>query len=389
MRSVQHESMGIGSEERDRSRARPTQANVVLGVVLLLAFPGWTLALQDRPAPRDDREEESLPGGRPAAEDPAEPLGEVLARIQALVERGHESRALDRLMGVLNRGDGRTLEELALMAEISLDLWLHREAANVALEALLGEGLSLSPKTLERPVVRRLARVYAKGLYLEARATGEGAQAREKPHPDAMTRPEMLSAAEEVLRRLTAAGTGDPEDLYWLAAVLVEKQEREAARHLLTRYQEAVPEERRMPEVEPMERCLVGFWQRAADAKGDTGAAEGRPSLGGETVAPGGPALGLSEGGGSAVQPPRKVETPMPGFTEAARRAATDGVVILETVIDTDGRPVCIRPKQGLPFGLTEKAVEAVSHWRFEPAQSDGEPVPVYYNLTVNYRLGQ
>jgi outer membrane biosynthesis protein TonB len=38
-------------------------------------------------------------------------------------------------------------------------------------------------------------------------------------------------------------------------------------------------------------------------------------------------------------------------------------------------------------MGLSEKAVEAVRKWRFEPATLNGEPVAVYYNFTLNFRL--
>jgi len=32
-------------------------------------------------------------------------------------------------------------------------------------------------------------------------------------------------------------------------------------------------------------------------------------------------------------------------------------------------------------------AIEAVRKWRFAPATLDGEPVEVYYNLTLDFRL--
>ena len=36
---------------------------------------------------------------------------------------------------------------------------------------------------------------------------------------------------------------------------------------------------------------------------------------------------------------------------------------------------------------LSAAAAEAIRQWRFEPALCDGNPVSVYYNLTVNFRL--
>jgi periplasmic protein TonB len=38
-------------------------------------------------------------------------------------------------------------------------------------------------------------------------------------------------------------------------------------------------------------------------------------------------------------------------------------------------------------MGLDQAALDAVRQWKFEPATRAGEPVDVYYNLTVNFRL--
>ena len=40
-----------------------------------------------------------------------------------------------------------------------------------------------------------------------------------------------------------------------------------------------------------------------------------------------------------------------------------------------------------LPYGLGDAAREAVSRWRFRPATYRGEPIDVYYTVTVNFRL--
>jgi hypothetical protein len=40
-----------------------------------------------------------------------------------------------------------------------------------------------------------------------------------------------------------------------------------------------------------------------------------------------------------------------------------------------------------LGYGLSEKAIEAVSRYRFKPAMKNGEPVPVMVNVEVNFRL--
>ncbi len=90
---------------------------------------------------------------------------------------------------------------------------------------------------------------------------------------------------------------------------------------------------------------------------------------------------------GGDITPAVKISSPNPQYTEEARRARIQGVVLLEAIIGCDGRVTNITVLQGLPLGLTEAAVDALSRWRFEPATLNGSPVSVFYNLTVNFRL--
>ena len=90
---------------------------------------------------------------------------------------------------------------------------------------------------------------------------------------------------------------------------------------------------------------------------------------------------------GGDVLPPVKIHAPPPRYTEIARKTRTEGLVILEAVIDADGRVTDLRLIQGLPMGLEEAAIQAVREWRFEPATCNGKPVAVLYNLTINFTL--
>jgi protein TonB len=38
-------------------------------------------------------------------------------------------------------------------------------------------------------------------------------------------------------------------------------------------------------------------------------------------------------------------------------------------------------------MGLDQEALRAIKLWKFRPGTLNGQPVPVYYNLTVNFRL--
>jgi protein TonB len=76
-----------------------------------------------------------------------------------------------------------------------------------------------------------------------------------------------------------------------------------------------------------------------------------------------------------------------PRYTELARRAGIQGVVILEAVIDKQGRVTNVRLLKPMSMGLDEEAIAAVKSWVFEPAKMGGRPVAVYYTLTVNFQI--
>jgi TonB family protein len=113
------------------------------------------------------------------------------------------------------------------------------------------------------------------------------------------------------------------------------------------------------------------------------------PEIGDSVVIPRGPAgpgIGPVQIGGNVLAPVR-IYAPDPHYPEEARQARIQGVVILQTIIDTVGNVTDVRILKGLPSGLTEAAVEAVSSWRFKPATLDGKPVAVYYLVTVSFSV--
>jgi TonB family protein len=76
-----------------------------------------------------------------------------------------------------------------------------------------------------------------------------------------------------------------------------------------------------------------------------------------------------------------------PEYTESAKRARVSGIVIVEVIIEADGKISGGHILKPLPFGLDQKAIEAVRQWRFRPGTVDGKPVPVITNLRLNFRL--
>jgi protein TonB len=113
------------------------------------------------------------------------------------------------------------------------------------------------------------------------------------------------------------------------------------------------------------------------------------PEVGNSVVIPQGPvgpAIGPMQIAGDVLAP-KRIHSPDPHYPEEARHARVQGVVILQTIIDKVGHVTDIKVLKGLPSGLTEAAVEAVSSWRFEPATLEGEPVAVYYLVTVSFSV--
>jgi TonB family protein len=105
-----------------------------------------------------------------------------------------------------------------------------------------------------------------------------------------------------------------------------------------------------------------------------------------------GPGFGTGTGGGvfrvgGGVSPPKPIYQPDPEYSEEARKAKYQGVVVLAMVIGPDGHPRDIRVQRSLGLGLDEKAMEAVRTWRFEPAKKDGQAVAVAVNIEVSFNL--
>ena len=90
---------------------------------------------------------------------------------------------------------------------------------------------------------------------------------------------------------------------------------------------------------------------------------------------------------GPCATPPKALYSPEPTYSEEARRAGLEGTVRLGLVVSPEGGPRDIHVVKSLEKGLDEKAVEAVSQWRFDPATLDGKPVAVKINVEVNFHL--
>jgi TonB family protein len=142
---------------------------------------------------------------------------------------------------------------------------------------------------------------------------------------------------------------------------------------------------------DPLSRLPSGPPSNGTGSGGGIGSGHGNGVGSGE-----GPGVGPGRGGGygggvfrvgGGVSAPRALSTPDPEYSEEARKAKYQGTVILWLIVDSAGQPKDIKIARSLGMGLDEKAVEAVRHWKFEPAMKDGHPVAVQINVEVNFRL--
>lgn len=115
-------------------------------------------------------------------------------------------------------------------------------------------------------------------------------------------------------------------------------------------------------------------------------------------VGPGdGPGVGPGKGGGypdlgslraggaqSGLVVLHKVE---PDYSDEARKAQLQGLVILQIEVDERGVPRNPKIVRSLGLGLDDRAIEAVQRWRFRPSYRDGKPVAATAFVEVNFRL--
>lgn len=105
-----------------------------------------------------------------------------------------------------------------------------------------------------------------------------------------------------------------------------------------------------------------------------------------------GPGEGGGIGGGvfrvgGGVSAPSIVYRVEPTYSEEARKAKYQGVVVLSAIVRKDGTIEIVKVVRGLGLGLDENAVQALKQWKFRPGMKNGVPVDVALNIEVNFSL--
>jgi protein TonB len=88
----------------------------------------------------------------------------------------------------------------------------------------------------------------------------------------------------------------------------------------------------------------------------------------------------------SSIQTANLIHQVQPIYPPIARQTRTQGVVLLEAVIDKDGSIQTLRVISGHPL-LTSAALDAVKQWKYRPTLLNGEPIEVITTVTVTFTL--
>ncbi len=141
---------------------------------------------------------------------------------------------------------------------------------------------------------------------------------------------------------------------------------------------------------------------RIVDAAPPKGISEARSGVtGGATASPAGGLLGGVLGGtgnvpppppapvrvGGNVKQPKIVHIEQPKYPPEAKRARVEGVVVLEATVTAEGTVEKVKAISGPPM-LVESAVEALTHWKYEPTYLNGQAVPVILTARISFSLG-
>jgi TonB family protein len=97
----------------------------------------------------------------------------------------------------------------------------------------------------------------------------------------------------------------------------------------------------------------------------------------------------IARPGENGVTYPACLYCPQASYSDEAVKAKIQGKVVLDVTIDETGKAKDIKVRAGLPAGLTEQAVEAVTKkWRLKPAvDAKGNPVAVRETLEITFHL--
>lgn len=158
---------------------------------------------------------------------------------------------------------------------------------------------------------------------------------------------EQFSAAVALSQALASEAT------YWLALSHLERGEDEQAAEIAATYLQQRPEGEFAEAARSIQKATAG---ESADPGADASA---------------------------DVTPPAAKRALRPDYSGKARKQGVCGVVIVQGVVDAEGRYEETVLLKGLEPDLDERLLEQISRSRFDPAQAGGTPTPVYHRVAI------
>ena len=89
---------------------------------------------------------------------------------------------------------------------------------------------------------------------------------------------------------------------------------------------------------------------------------------------------------GPDVKPATLISSVSPIYPQMAKTQRITGAVTIDTLIDANGHVASMAIVSG-PALLQESAKDALSHWKYAPAQLHGKPVPMHMKVTIQFKL--
>jgi TonB family protein len=105
------------------------------------------------------------------------------------------------------------------------------------------------------------------------------------------------------------------------------------------------------------------------------------PSLGGSTSR-----QPIAPSSGSDIKPATLISSVAPVYPSMARTQRVGGAVTIDALIDATGHVTSMAIVSG-PAILQGAAKDALSRWKYAPAQLHGKPVPMHMTVTIQFKL--
>ncbi len=121
-----------------------------------------------------------------------------------------------------------------------------------------------------------------------------------------------------------------------------------------------------------------------------TGGGSGQEDSPGEGARKGGGFFAklFSSSGGTGVGSPRYAENPKPPYPKEARDRGHQGEVLLRVEVLASGRVGKIEVKRSSGYELLDQsALSTVKQWKFIPAKRGEDPIPLWVNIPIKFKL--